>query len=213
MNISSLIPYIKPFTVLKYLWYKFFSRHVKCRGKSGPIISGRGILRFGKCSKLNIENVFFVNQYCPKGSRKETIIQLGKNSRLTVDSYSIWYGGDIKVFDNAELILGRGYCNIHCLIRCKEKITIGNNVIMAHNVTIMDSDFHHIESDNHVMTKPVTIRDNVWIGNGATILKGVTIGEGSVIAAKSVVTRDVPPHTIVAGNPAKVIKEDISWRG
>ena len=84
---------------------------------------------------------------------------------------------------------------------------------MAHNVTIMDSDFHHIESENHVMTKPVTIRDNVWIGNGATILKGVTIGEGSVIAAKSVVTRDVPPHTIVAGNPAKVIKEDISWRG
>ena len=58
-------------------------------------------------------------------------------------------------------------------------------------------------------TKPVIIKDNVWIGLGATILKGVTIGEGAIIAAGAVVNKDVPPHTLVGGVPAKVIRENV----
>jgi len=60
---------------------------------------------------------------------------------------------------------------------------------------------------SHVDMKPIIISDKVWIGFNATILKGVTIGEGSVIGACSVVTRDVPPNCVFAGNPAKLIKE------
>ena len=61
------------------------------------------------------------------------------------------------------------------------------------------------------MSAPVIIKDNAWIGMSAIILKGVTVGEGAIVAAGSVVTKDVPPHTIVAGVPAKVIKKDVYY--
>lgn len=203
-----------PIGLIKFIRYRYFSKHVVHTGMGGLIISGKTVLRFSKGATLNLHNLLHLNYNVPRGSRKETIIQMGKNSTFNVRGpYSIWYGGDIKIFDNATLTLGSGYCNINCMIRCNQEITLGDHVFIAHNVTIMDSDFHHIESPEHVMTKPVHILDNVWIGNGATILKGVTIGEGSIVAAKSVVTHDVPPRSIVAGNPARVIKENISWRG
>jgi acetyltransferase-like isoleucine patch superfamily enzyme len=74
----------------------------------------------------------------------------------------------------------------------------------------MDRDYHKIDSDEEVI-KPVRICDNVWIGCNSIILKGVTLGEGVVIAAGSVVTADVPPKALAAGNPAKVIKENVCW--
>ena len=61
------------------------------------------------------------------------------------------------------------------------------------------------------MSAPIIIKDNVWIGMSAIILKGVTVGEGAIVAAGSVVTKDVPPHTIVAGVPARVIKKDVYY--
>ena len=60
-------------------------------------------------------------------------------------------------------------------------------------------------------TRPLTIGDHVWIGTGAMVLGGVTIGDGAVVAAGSVVTKDVPGKVIVAGNPARVVREDVSW--
>ena len=66
-------------------------------------------------------------------------------------------------------------------------------------------------TDGGIKSAPITIGDRVWIGCRAIILAGVTIGEGSVVAAGSVVTRDVPPGTLVAGNPAKVIRETGPW--
>ena len=59
----------------------------------------------------------------------------------------------------------------------------------------------------HAESKPIVIEDNVWIGEYSAVLKGVTIGEGSIVASHSVVTKDVPPHSIVAGNPARVVKK------
>ena len=76
----------------------------------------------------------------------------------------------------------------------KNNITIGNDVIIAWNCTIYDHN------------SLITIVDKVWMGFGVTILKGVTIGEGAVIGACSVVTRDVAPYTVVAGNPAQVVR-------
>ena len=61
------------------------------------------------------------------------------------------------------------------------------------------------------MTAPIVIGDHVWIGMNVIVLKGVTIGEGSIVAAGSVVNKDVPPHCLVAGVPAKVVKTDVTW--
>ena len=94
-------------------------------------------------------------------------------------------------------------------IHCGSLVQIGNNCFIAWDVNILDRDYHKLNGSEEI--KPVVIQDNVWIGARATILKGVTIGNGAVVAAASVVTQDVPPRTLVAGNPAKIIRENITW--
>ena len=73
----------------------------------------------------------------------------------------------------------------------------------------MDCDAHRIDGKLNVF--PVIIGNHVWIGTRVTILKGVSVGEGFIIGAGSIVTHDVPAHCMVAGNPARVIKIDVSW--
>ncbi len=87
-------------------------------------------------------------------------------------------------------------------------ITIGDGALFAKNTTISDSDWHDLYDriDPRPAHKPVVLGRNVWVGDGAFIGKGVSIGDNAVIAARSVVTRDVPANTVVAGSPAKPIK-------
>ncbi|MDD4817133.1 MAG: acyltransferase [Victivallaceae bacterium] len=152
-----------------------------------------------------------MNDDLPGGSVAETKIYLKEGASIVVNGFfSFHYGADVKLFKNAELILDGGYCNINCLIRCRKKIHIGEGVAIAHNVTIMDSDFHG--SAGKEIDGEVNIKKNVWIGNGATILKGVTIGEGAIIGAGTVVTKDVPAHTLFCGCPGMVKKEKVTWK-
>ena len=89
-----------------------------------------------------------------------------------------------------------------------ESIVIGDACMIAHGVYISDADWHDIYDRAQPVgnTKPVTLEDNVWIGDSAIICKGVTIGKNSIIGAGAVVTKDVPPNSIFAGNPAKLVK-------
>lgn len=90
----------------------------------------------------------------------------------------------------------------------KGGISIGNNVMIASH-TVITSQTHDVHASlfkDTLFAKPVVIKDNVWIGSGAIILPGVTIGSGSVVGAGSVVTRDVQDKTVVAGVPAKIIR-------
>ena len=81
----------------------------------------------------------------------------------------------------------------------------------APSVVIRDYDGHTIDLPGYEIAKPIHIGEHVWIGNRAIILKGVTIGDGAIVAAGALVTGDVPAHTIVAGVPARIIKENINW--
>jgi acetyltransferase-like isoleucine patch superfamily enzyme len=94
-------------------------------------------------------------------------------------------------------------------ISASDEILIGDSVMMANGVYITDSDWHGIydRTDRDSEVKPVHIGDNVWLGDHSMVLKGVTIGENSVVAAGAVVTRDVPANVVVAGSPATVVKE------
>jgi acetyltransferase-like isoleucine patch superfamily enzyme len=93
-----------------------------------------------------------------------------------------------------------------------ERITIGEHVTVGANTTIIDTDFHPLDPavrrlrPNDGATAPITIEDDVFIGMNCLILKGVTLGRGCVVGAGSVVTRDVPPYSVVAGNPAQVVR-------
>lgn len=94
-------------------------------------------------------------------------------------------------------------------ISASDEILIGNGVMMANGVYITDCDWHDLYDRTERAEKhyPVHIGDNAWLGDRATILKGVTVGENSVVAAGAVVTRDVPANVVVAGNPAVVVKQ------
>lgn len=94
-------------------------------------------------------------------------------------------------------------------ISASDEVVIGDGVMMANGTYITDSDWHTVydRTTRSDVVTPVHIRDNVWLGDHATVLKGVTIGENSVVAARAVVTRDVAPNVVVAGNPARVVKE------
>ncbi|MFC2166847.1 acyltransferase [Acidobacteriota bacterium] len=134
-----------------------------------------------------------------------------KNARMIVKGhFNIFTNCNIWLNENSELILGSGNINNGLNMSCFQKIEIGDNATIAENVTIRDSDNHYLDK-NCPNTAPIKIGDGVWIGMNSMILKGVTIGDGAVIAAGSVVNRDIPARCLAAGVPAKIKKNEISW--
>ncbi|HEY0738033.1 MAG TPA: acyltransferase [Herpetosiphonaceae bacterium] len=97
-------------------------------------------------------------------------------------------------------------------LMAKRGITIGDNCILG-STLLVDTDFHSVRRDRvtnphaPVLSAPIVVGDNVWLAGQTVVLKGVTIGANSVIGFRAVVTRDVPPDVIVAGNPARVVRE------
>lgn len=114
----------------------------------------------------------------------------------------------------AEIVIGEDTGMSGGSICAAGSIRIGAGCLIGANVTLADSDFHAIRPANRrynrnpdeIAVAPIVIEDNVFIGADAFVLKGVTIGKNSVIGAGAVVTRDIPPNAIAAGNPANVIK-------
>ncbi|MDL1911672.1 acyltransferase [Chloroflexi bacterium CFX6] len=160
-------------------------------------VTGNGFLRLGR--KWN------GLRYLPSE------IKLSNGAQLIVNGeFSLYTGFHVTINENATLVLGTGYINNHVTIDCFNRIFFGNNVAISKGVTFRDSDNHSIDRKTPI-SAPIVVEDNVWIGLNATILKGVHIGHGSVIAAGAVVTRDVPENSLVGGVPAKVIKKDITW--
>lgn len=148
-----------------------------------------------------------------------TQIKLKKNATLALYSNTtICPGAYIFVAEEKTLeIKTNSYISSNLSLMTNCGLTIGENVLIAHNVTILDYDGHPVFSIENPeirinTAKKISIEDNVWIGMNATILKGVTLGKGSIVAANSVVTTDVPSNTIAAGNPARIIKEKVSWK-
>jgi maltose O-acetyltransferase len=111
-------------------------------------------------------------------------------------------GGTLEIGESA-------FINYGCSIAANLSVRIGPRCSLGTHVIIMDNDFHQIDPERRnerPESRPIILEENVWVGARAIILRGVTIGAGSVIAAGSVVTRDVPPRAVAAGMPARVIR-------
>jgi len=131
-------------------------------------------------------------------------LRLGRGVRMAEHVRLIFEGPDgmIELGDDTFL-------NARCEIRAREHVRIGAHCRLAFDVVVMDTNHHHIEGSR--TTAPTTIGDRVWIGARALVLRGVTVGDGAVVAAGSIVTHDVPARTLVAGSPAKAIRTDVTW--
>lgn len=114
----------------------------------------------------------------------------------------------ITVNTEAELKIGNNvFINYGVDIGCTSSVIIGNNVKIGPFTNIIDSNFHQIQPNEKIFQNPITISDNVWIGRQCIILPGVRVGKNSVIASGSVVTKDIPDNVLVAGVPARIIRE------
>lgn len=149
--------------------------------------------------------------------RRSECIQIGAYTHVRGELLTFAHGGEIRIGE---------YCYIgeHSKLWSAGRIHVGDRVLIAHAVTILDNLTHplsasarhahyrHIITDGHpkginLEEQPVEIGDDVWIGCMSVILRGVTIGQGSIIGAGSVVTSSIPPWTVVAGNPARIVRE------
>ena len=153
---------------------------------------------------------------------RPTAITLRKDAKLALGpDVLICRGTYIGVGAGRELKLNEGvYVGHETYIATRCGLEVGRGTLIGHQTIIIDYDGHPIfypgqavAEDTYGGThKEIVIEENVWIGFRCTILKGVRIGKGSIVGANSSVTSDVPPYSIVAGNPARVIKENISWK-
>lgn len=167
------------------------SRNLRVNGFLKVFVTRRGKFKIGKNFSVN------------SGENYNIIGRQQKNT--------FWVEGTLIIGDNVGMSCSAIICN--------HEIEIGNNVTIGGNTVIYDSDFHALESrirkeklldKKNAMWGKVKIENNVFIGAHSTILKGVTIGENSIVGACSVVTKNIPANEIWAGNPAKFIKTSLS---
>lgn len=160
---------------------------------------------------------FYIESQVKNMQNDPTKICIGKGSHIRGELLLFGYGGEITIGNDC-------YIGDHTRIWSGEKIFIGNDVLISHNVSIADTNAHELDAKERaqgyrnifsngyaknqgsIKTSAIYIGDHVWINFNSIILKGVCIGEGAIIAAGSVVTKNVPPYTLVAGNPATVKK-------
>jgi acetyltransferase-like isoleucine patch superfamily enzyme len=200
--------YLLPF-ILRGLWLRLFMGH-----SAGKVLIGRGV-RLAYSSRLHAGRDLIIEDGAEVNCLARDSIKLG--NRVTIGKYATirpanLYGGAI----GAGLVVG-DHSNIgpYAYIGCSGPIQIGSNVMISPRVSIY-AENHVIAGvdipmkEQGVTQKGVVIEDDCWIAANSVILDGVRIGRGSVVAAGAVVSRDVPPYTVVAGVPAKVIKNRIN---
>ena len=166
-------------------------------GRNAKIVHNCGTLRMGMRWSVG------------RFRQSELVICDGATLEIN-DDFKVLTGSSVIIERGGRLELNKGGLNVNSRLVVFNSVTIGKDSYLSENVTVRDSDNHSFcGSKNYSI--PIKIGDNVLVGLNSTILKGVTIGNGSVVAANSLVNKDVPPRTLVGGIPAKVIKNEISW--
>lgn len=164
-----------------------------------------------KAIGVEIQGEIKFKGWCSVYKRPHSRISLGHGCSFNSSHYSNHIGLNHRCIittmrEGASVQIGDKVGVSSSSITAFESITIGNNVRVGANCVIMDGDFH-LDDPRTSPPAPIVIEDNVWLGYGVIVLKGVTIGANSVIGVNSIVTKDIPANVVAAGSPCKVIKE------
>jgi acetyltransferase-like isoleucine patch superfamily enzyme/coenzyme F420-reducing hydrogenase beta subunit len=213
---------LKIHPVFQFVYYNFLRQNVKSNVfASGFLLPAPyTVIEIGKKAKVQLNARLIVGKKRVSKSRLETRLLIEDGGTLMVNrDFTIGYGADIEIFNGGTLLInGRknyhSFTNINVTIICGDRIELGESVGLGRNVTIRDTNGNHYVSQRGYKTsRPVIIGNHVWLCEGCTIMPGVKIGDGSIVAAHSVVVTDVPPGCLVYGNPAKVIQTNICFKG
>jgi acetyltransferase-like isoleucine patch superfamily enzyme/coenzyme F420-reducing hydrogenase beta subunit len=190
-----------------------FDKKIQKSRKVGIIPYKYSKIELHKDARLICKNILSMGIKQVQASTAETRLLIEENGVFQINkSFTMYAGSYIRVVKNGYLEINGGFINEGVEITCASKIIIGEGATIARDVVIRDYDGHTIiEQAGYQIAKPITIGKHVWIGNRAMILKGVTIGDGAIVAAGAIVTKDVPAGAVVAGIPAKVVKEGVKW--
>jgi acetyltransferase-like isoleucine patch superfamily enzyme/coenzyme F420-reducing hydrogenase beta subunit len=169
-------------------------------------------------SRIEILGKFTFGTKRIKGSKHESRLLVEEGAKLKVNGkWNVFYGADIELFKGATLEIGKtsnndSGANLDLTIVCADNISIGENVQIGRHVTIRDNNGgHYINLRGYKDNNPVKIGDKVWLCESCTIMPGARIGDGAIIGAHSVVYGDIPAHSLVSGNPAQVVEENVLW--
>jgi acetyltransferase-like isoleucine patch superfamily enzyme len=149
---------------------------------------------FGKGPEITGKVLFELSGTATFGDRFRAEGKVSPVSILVVPSASLTVGSDV-------------YLNTGISIEAWHDVKIGNNVLMGPFVSIIDDDRHLVEPGSIRYKGPTVVGNNVWLGRGVSVMPGVRIGDGSVVAAHAVVTRDIPPNSFAGGVPARVLRK------
>ena len=216
IRLSNTLAQISKCNIFDKIKLNLFDNRISFADENSRIVPYKNsVINIDNKAKCEINGVFFLNGNKPKGSKAETFLSMGENSKLVIDGYvNLYYNSELVLYSGATVKIKTTFMNAGVQVRCMNSITIGKNCLIARDVMIMDFDAHRIkysDGKTNELTAPIIIGDNVWLGAGAKVLQGVTIGSGSIVAAGAVVTKSVPENCLVAGVPAKVIKENVCW--
>lgn len=193
-----------PYVLLRYAYYRLRGKRIFANQRT--IFRGLNNIETNGMLQVGMGDIALAHKY------DRTYLNI--RGRLIFDSdFAIQKGCRFDVGENAIARFGRGYVNANTIFVINHGLKVGDGCYIAWGCQILDGDFHEItyegktDRENHI-----EIGNHVWIGSNVTILKGVRIPDGCVVGANSVVTKGPDQeNTLIAGNPAQVIKENVRW--
>jgi acetyltransferase-like isoleucine patch superfamily enzyme len=198
--------------VCHFVKWNYCTKQIRRVNKGYLLPLSDTIIQIDKDAMIVVDGCLRLGEQQVKGARQQTRIWLEEGAELKVDGTFTMYANDyVRVYKQSKLHLHNGFFNEHVQVMAGDIVEIGDECAVGRDVTLRSYDAHTILDDKFKICKPIKIGNHVWIGQGASILKGVHIEDGAIVGANAVVTKDVPAHSAVAGNPAKVVKENIIW--
>lgn len=212
VKLKKLIYILLKSNLISFVYYNFLCKNV-IRKKGAYIVPYKGSrINVEKGSKIILNSSLYLNTSTHKKAKEETYFHAFPNSNIVINGrVKFAANSSIDVLSDAELVLGQMETNYGTVIVCSNKISIGDGTDFGRNVTIYDSNFHPTKFNKSVKGRPLNIGKHVWLCTGVCIAKGLNIGDGAICSINSTITRNVKERTMVMGNPAKCVMENVEW--